>query len=405
MNRIVQFVRRNIQELRDDPVVRLYGWAILAGHAVVWLFFVDTGILLSLTHQSEPFCWPFFEDCYKYRLRSAGHAFTIQTAYLALGLASGAALTKSWIKSYWLGVALMNVLLIAVISLDYRLRANEFYMLLWTNGTFLLLPGRRWTIPIVILSFYWWAGRLKLNHEWLSGSVLYRDLFLIPPSYFWLACTYVVVLEMMLIWGLLARHRAVRWMVLAQLALFHIQSLSQIHWFYPALMAAILSWFALDQWRGNVADRASLNTFMRGKAPGIAYVVLAVFGLFQLTPFLYRGDAALTGQGRIFSLHMFEARQRCDVTAAVLSSDGSTGVVNLKLEHLSPRMICDPIVYYNRAQNICRSGANDETFVDLHFTMRAKRTTDERLQTIIDAPNFCRSGHRYAVFTNNSWMQ
>jgi hypothetical protein len=39
-----------------------------------------------------------------------------------------------------------------------------------------------------------------------------------------------------------------RWIVLltlGQLVLFHLQSLAQIHWFYPLLMSAILSWFPL----------------------------------------------------------------------------------------------------------------------------------------------------------------
>ncbi len=110
----------------------------------------------------------------------------------------------------------MNVFLIGIVSLDYRLRANEFYMLFWLNGVFLVWRHRRWAMPLLLISFYFWAGRLKLNHEWLSGSVLYGDLWFISPQYVPAACTYVVILEMVFIWGLLARHRWVRLLTLGQ---------------------------------------------------------------------------------------------------------------------------------------------------------------------------------------------
>jgi hypothetical protein len=63
---------------------------------------------------------------------------------------------------------------------------------------------------------------LKLNYEWLTGAVLYHPLFIIPPRFVWVACTYVVTLEMIVIGGLLAKRAWVRGLTLGQLALFHL---------------------------------------------------------------------------------------------------------------------------------------------------------------------------------------
>jgi hypothetical protein len=287
-------------------------------------------------------------------------------------------------------------------SSDYRFRLNELYMLFWLNVVFLLWPAKRWAIPLTMFSFYFWAGRLKLNHEWLSGSVLYADLWLIPEGAAPLACAYVVLLELVVSWGLLASRPAIVIGALGQFALFHVESLSQIHWFYPALMGTMLSWFVLELRLQSGPGRATLGVLLRGRAPKAAYGLLLAFGALQLAPLLYRGDFALTGQGRIFALHMFQARQLCEVSARIHDSSGTTTTRNLKLASLAPRSVCDPVIYYARMQNLCRSLGRAG---DADFFMKVKRTTEPEFTTIVDQPGFCQRVRNYAVFTNNDWMR
>jgi hypothetical protein len=241
---------------------------------------------------------------------------------------------------------------------------------------------------------------LKLNYEWLSGSVLYHELFLIPAKYNWVACTYVVVLETMLIWGLLARSRVVQLATLAQLALFHIQSLSQIHWFYPLLMASILSWFLLDRMMSRASQGVVNDVSLH--VPTSAYAVMALFAICQLVPFLYRGDRALTGQGRIFALHMFEARQICKVIVTTTDGKGNSVVEDIRDDALPPRMICDPIVYYSRIRDRCRAISSEAR--TLSVVMLSRRTTDLTFRRVIAERSFCTDVRHYAVFTNNAWL-
>ena len=332
------------------------------------------------------------------------HVTVVLLVYFLVGLFTATALFESRIRRFWCGLLVLNVVLFCIMSLDYRLRANEFYMLFWVNGVFLLSRHPRWTIPITILSFYFWAGILKVNREWLSGAILYHDLWLIPRASVPAACLYVVILELVFIWGLLARRGWVVAGVIGQLALFHLQSLSQIHWIYPLLMGAILSWFVLDRLVGARAGRADLGGLLGGRAPRGAYAVMAAFAVLQLVPSLYRGDSTLTGQGRVFALHMFEARQQCDVTAT--HQDGTElERFDLKLASLAPRMVCDPTVYFSRATTLCRTRRTLDPSFDVHLLMRAKRTTDLDFKVIIDEPRFCAGEHEYRLWRNNDWLR
>jgi hypothetical protein len=369
------------------------------------LYFLDTGILSVTVNSVEPLCWPYFESCWQYRFTSTDQVAAALLIFLLLIVAAAVALGAGARRPFTALLVVLNIFLFALMSLDYRLRGNEFYMLFWLNGVYLVWPAKRWSIPLIIISFYVWAGALKLNDEWLSGAVLYHPLWLIPARWAWAACTYVVFLEIVFTWALLSRRKWLWLGALAQLGLFHLESLSQIHWFYPLLMAAILSWFVIDRSFGDRQGAASLAALVRGRAPRAAYAIVAVFAAFQLMPYLYHGDKTLTGQGRLFALHMFEARQVCEVTASLHRRDGRTESVDLRMPGLNPREICDPVVYFSRVNNLCRSRATDPTLVDVDWTMNAKRTTDPAFTTVVDEGGFCGKHYGYSLWTNNAWIK
>src|SRR5262249_9347762 len=155
-------------------------------------------------------------------------------------------------------------------------------------------------IKIIIVQFYFWAGFLKLNQDWLSGASLYHPLWLIPSSLLPAALRYGIVLELVLAWGLLARDRRIFWPVWAQLVAFHLISAPIVGFFYPILMAFFLAYFAAARFDAPLAGP---------RRAGIA--ILAVFVALQFLPRLLSRDPALTGEGRTFALHMFDGRIEC----------------------------------------------------------------------------------------------
>jgi hypothetical protein len=100
---------------------------------------------------------------------------------------------------------------------------------------------------------------------------------------------------------------------------------------------------------------------------------------------------------------MFEARQVCEVYAIAHHINGAAERINLKMNNLPPRAICDPIIYYDRAQNLCRS-RESANIRDIDFVMRARRTTESDMVTIIKSSGFCEKRYEYKLLRNNAWF-
>ena len=289
----------------------------------------------------------------------------------------------------------------AIYSLDYRLRLNQTYMLGWVVLALLLVPRR---LQVLVALFYFWAGALKLNREWLGGAALYAKPWLVPQALVPAACVYVVVLETLLLWGLFSPWPRLRWAVYAQLLLFHVVSWSVVGWYYPMLMAGItaiypLVWLAAPDealtWsrlRGDVATRVPIA------------VVAGVFSALQLMPRLFPGDTAVTGEGRLFALHMFDARVQCEGGASVSTSSGQHARYALINDRLEQRMRCDPIVLMEAARRLCHQfeGRPDSPRVDV--AIDARRATDEQMQPLIHVSDVCHRDLGYSLWHHNGWI-
>src|SRR5258705_3752500 len=175
-------------------------------------------------------------------------------------------------------------------------------------GVSLLVPRKRESVPLLLVLFYFWAGTLKLNGEWVSGAALYKPLWLLSGWAVVAACAYVVALELGVVWGLLSRRPWIFGSSLAQVLLFHLMSFAIVGWFYPLLMFALLSIlvfvrvFPASPPEPSVGERILSRRLSRA-ALGMALAS----SLIQLSSHLYPGATAITGEGRLLSLHMFDA--------------------------------------------------------------------------------------------------
>src|SRR5262249_44799278 len=143
----------------------------------------------------------------------------------------------------------------------------------------------------------------------------------------------------------------------------------------------------------------------RGREAWPVYALAAAFSLLQLAPYAFPGDRALTGQGRLYALHMFDARAACAGWADLHNADGTTTRRDLKLP-LDTRIACDPIVFFNRARNLCRQrDAGRLAFEDLDLFLSARRSSDAELKRVIDTKSFCAKGERYDPFRRNPWTR
>ena len=402
------FFRRNVEEIRADWVLRVYGSLLAFVHVLTFVHWYRGGVLRRILAVSVvPICWPFFEECYRFRVLGPSEIDVLLWGYLTLAIAAFLLFMRRWTSgAAYFGLITLELVKIAVIVQDYRLRLNQHYMAFFVALAFLLFPAKRRVLQYLVILFYFWAGTLKLNREWLSGAALYRQEFLWLPQ--WLvpaACAYVVVLETTLVFGLLARRAWIFWATLAQLALFHAMSWSIVGFFYPILMFTLLAIFPLSRLWSVEAERPSFARIERGLELKSTYALLSVFSVLQLVPYAFPGDPAITGEGRLFALHMFDARVACEAHLTLHDTQGGTRLVQIVTDRGPVRSRCDPIMHFNVARAFCREGAASGGWTDLDLVLQSRRATELALRPVIQIERFCAANPTYDIWRPNPWIR
>src|SRR5882724_444078 len=227
---VLGFFRAQIAEIEHDAALRWYGVAMAFLHVVTYLYWVDQRIAAFVGTGAEPICWPLVPECGALRILSpAGVALALR-AYFAAAVGTGLLFASRRLVPWaYASLVLVNLLKLAIMLLDYRLRMNQHYMAFFATFVYL------------------WAGTLKLNWEWISGAGLYRPMWPFAGMGIVVACVYVIVLELVVAWGLLARRAWIFWAALAQFLVFHALSWQVVGFFYPLLMLAIPAIFPLSR--------------------------------------------------------------------------------------------------------------------------------------------------------------
>src|SRR5438128_4590960 len=406
MSAAVGFLRAQIAEIEGDAALRWYGVALAFLHVVTYLYWVDQRVVAFVHAQAEPICWPLVPECEKLRVLSAAGVALLLRAYFAAAIGAGLLFASRRLVPWaYAGLVLVNLLKLGVMLLDYRLRMNQHYMGFFATFAYLLVPGKRDALRVLVTLFYFWAGTLKLNWEWISGAGLYRPMWPFSGVAVVLACVYVIVLELGVASGLLAKRAWMFWTSFAQFLVFHALSWQVVGFFYPLLMFAILAIFPLSRLvEPEDPPDGLLLSLGRRRAARPVYALAAVFSALQLTPYAFPGDRTLTGEGRLYALHMFDARPTCSGWAELRRADGATNRRHLKLP-LDTRIACDPIVFFHRARNLCRQrDAGRVAFEDLDLFLSARRASDGEMKRVIATRGFCAKGERYDHFRHNAWI-
>lgn len=411
----VGFIRANIEEIARDPALRIYGAMLGLLHVLSYLHWERVQPLAKILDPSigPAICWPFFESCGHWRLLSEAGVERLLLAYYLFAVATMVLFAKrKLVPVAWGALIGLTLFKSLILFQDYRLRLNQHYMTYWMTLAFLFIPNKRRAIPFLIASFYFWAGTLKFNSGWISGAALYGKKplgvpeFLIPAS-----CVYVIFLELIVAFGLLVRNRWIFWCSMAQFVAFHITSWPIVQFFYPTLMLAILSIFPLARYMRDPSNpeempphSVDLKRFVRGREAWGTYAIVGTFACFQMIPYIFPGDQAFTGEGRLFALHMFDAPLECKAWATVHSGTGEKLDVPLRAPFLMGRIGCDPIVYFNVAKDICNRIERDKRFGPLDVHLLTRRSGDKQYRSVIEQSDFCHSDLHYNIWRPNDWI-
>ncbi len=406
--RLWRLLRGPIDEIANDGVLRAYGAVLVLTHVLTAAFWWREGIATLINRGAEPICWSLVPNCGPLRILSTGQVEWMLIGYAVVALLIAPLfVSRRLTPAGYVGLIALTLFKVIVLAMDFRLRRNQHYMAFWVSGAFLFLPAKRETLRLLLVLFYFWAGTIKLNWEWISGAGLYRPLWILTGKTAVIAaCTYVIVMELIISWGVLSARRWIFWGALAQLALFHFMSWPVVGFFYPVLMFMLLTIFVLDRMAPSPISRADLlKPFFTGGARWGTYAVALIFSLFQLYPYTFPGDRAITGEGRVFALHMFDARVTCRNFATVTDDMGNVREINLR-PGLPPRMNCDPLVAYHRARNLCENRSPLASgVVDLDLRIDSRRTSESALREVVNVTDFCSRDLRYQPLRHNAWIR
>src|SRR5512138_2048947 len=248
MTWVAGFFRAQITEIESDPALRWYGVAMAFLHVVTYLYWVDQRIAVFVGAGSEPICWPLVPECGALRVLTPIGVTLVLRAHFAAAVGTGLLfMSRRLVPWAYASLVAVNALKLAIMLLDYRLRMNQHYMAFFATFAYLCVPAKRDGLRVLITLFYFWAGTLKVNWEWISGAGLYRPMWPFSGVGVVVACVYVIVLELLVAWGLLARRAWIFWAAFAQFLVFHAMSWQVVGFFYPLLMLAILTIFPLSR--------------------------------------------------------------------------------------------------------------------------------------------------------------
>ena len=393
---MIKWVKKNFEEIKDSRSLTIFGGFLALGHIFTFLFWNKTEFLLRSISSSDPnpLCWPYFFSCAEFRL-SLAVVQGLQFLYGVVGIFA-AILFFSGRKLVW-GYLLQILLLISSLFFyiqSYRMMGNYLYMFYIVLFLYLFIPSKKNVIRLMIVGFYFAASTLKFNKEWINGEVLFGHPVL-RGFLLQMACLYVIFLELFMSPLLLSAQADLFWIAFAQFSVFHVFSWHIVGFYYPCIMFCLLSSFLLFR-------KDEIGNFKR--QPKTTFVILSIFVFLQLVPYFYKGDTALTGEGRFWSLNMFDVKAECVFKAFAKYNDRIEDMSWVG-EELGTRRQCDPIVFINYTRNLCKELRQNSEFKSLDIYLASKRTSDRTYSKVFQQANVCEKNLRFNLVFENDWIE
>ncbi len=391
---MINYLKNQIRSIQSDISLQVYGVALALTH--VWTYFYWDSNNFFLNSQSgintEPICFPWFPNCDLFRssISMDSWALVLYT-YLFLGCITVIFfLNRKTLPLAFGFLGLATAVKFFLHMSNYNFMGNYHYMIYLVIVAYLFLPHKVEVIKHLIVGFYIAAGFLKINIDWLSGAAMIRSPY-IGGDFLVASLFYVVLLELVLVFGLLHQNRWVRWATLVQFLGFHAFSWHIVGFFYPMVMFCLLSVFVCEEWKVVKTGKPQpdyLGHLFRGQTHRVTWVVIVVFVVLQLVPFLVVRDPSLSGAARLSSLNMFDSKTQCQALMVAKTAQG-TAHIRRPMKNLGTRLKCDPLVFLNQAHQLCRQNAEKKEIEKLSLTLFSKRITQKKFIKVLDIHDVC----------------
>ena len=401
---IKNYIFSQIQEIKSYKSLRWYGCFLSLIHVATFFFWHNNAIIYHyLTKNAHALCWPQIPFCESLRFFSPMGMEILLYIYLGLALvAAFLFLNREKIKSAYWFFLIVNLIKLYIFFIDYRMMGNYHYMPFIISFAYLFVRQKLFFIPLLISSFYLFAGILKLsNLDWLTGLAFTKNVQF--PLFFnedikILLCFYVVYLEMIGSWFLIIK---TRWKaaIYIQFILFHIMSYFIVGYFYPVIMLFLLSLFLLMFIFNETYNLLNIRALL----PGLSLVFLVVMG--NILSVFIPGDAGLTGEGRLYGLNMYDAHTECRSQIILKFKNKTIGESFDSYNSYALRIQCDPYIDFNTVNKICAYYIKEPDFVDVDWSVYSKLRSDREYKRIVNEKNICGKKLKYSSWRKNHWIK
>lgn len=414
-----QLLKAKISLLSQSKALAIYGAALCLGHLVTAYYWSQQDIADHFSKEfGYTFCWPFFPNCHDWRFFSEKAAAAIIYTYGIISVIACLLFLRAKTTGLgYIGLCTLFLLKIALYSQSYGLMGNYHYMSLIIDFIYLFLPAGHLLLPLQVILFYFFAGALKIDMEWISGASVPFDWIAgkIPYHYIYTRphlmvplSIYAAFMELVVVFGLLLRNRYFFWFSFLNLLGFHLFSWGIVGYLYPLIMICLIAIFPLLRIFPLSEERSIAELIVKIVRKPTKFVCLWLFifcfSFLQVYHRALPGDSALTGQGRIFALNMLDATTECYSAAYAHVGDEWISVgYERKQSNFAVRLWCEPYVYFQRAKAACREFSNTSGFQGVSLRLNVKRKMSPSYSTIISEKNIC--DKTYSAFFLNSWIR
>lgn len=380
---MIKFWRKQTNEILSDPILVASGISLTLMNILTVYFWWTRNALMAFSAQSSlASCHAFFPQCRDWISFDPSSAKMILVFYGMIALVTLGLMikksTRSWALMLLAGVTLFKFCLFLS---RFNMLGNYHLIHFLLAFTFFFLPKKRASLTLCLVMFYFLAGTLKLNLEWLSGATLLTPSIL-EGKVLSLALSYVVVLELLLVWGLFSSYTLLRVLTLFQLFCFHVFSWHIVGYFYPlTMLLALVPVFMMLFPRYKVIRRDF-------RPPRSALLFFLGLTFFNVIPTMTHEDPALEGRFRGLRINMLDARAVC-YPLAYVESPNEINFVELN-QVWAVRTHCDPTTFESQLRNYCMVLEESQR---LNFYLYSKRSVDLEFKLVRNMTNFCGGRH------------
>jgi hypothetical protein len=393
---------------------RLLGTGLFLTHFVAlyhFLFSDSEGVLIDTLLYKTQVCWPFLPFCREMRPFFAASA---EALCLALAVLSTLGLVALWWprlqRFVWPLIWISLAIKLFIQVQDFSLMGNFHTLTLLAWLAYALEPGTVWSLRVLLVAFYIAAGTLKLHSEWLSGSVLHSFLGTVRPE--WLRngallsllpflSVWNVILEMFVSLFLLSKQRWLFGAGLLFMTVFHFLSWPMVGFTFPATMLCVLlplcNLLRSEEWQKQ-------NFAMPASRKWRVWWPAALILLLQLPAKLLSSDAALSGEGRFWSINMLDSHPHCE-PFYLFEMSNREWLDNSGLRtDMGPRLQCDPLVISEIMTSFCQQWRSEDSQIKGHAALFSRRSHQHEAVQVFLIKDYCDKKIQFHPFLSNDWI-